>query len=155
MLSFASVPLYDLFCRVTGYGGTTQAGKYIPDNVLAQTVTITFNADVEPGLGWEFKPEQQQIKLRIGEQKLITYRATNHRDVPVTGVAVYNVTPHAVGPYFDKVECFCFKDQTLMPGESIQMPVSFFLDPEMAKDPELKGVHNITLSYTFFEKSGK
>lgn len=149
-LSYASVPLYRLFCQVTGYGGTTQAADSASDVILDRTVTVEFDANTAKGIGWEFKPTQRKIKLRVGEERLAFYTARNDTDKPVTGTAVFNVTPQQVGAYFNKIECFCFTEQTLQPGETKQMPVSFFIDPEIDKDSNLDSIKLITLSYTFF-----
>ncbi len=151
-LAFASVPLYRLFCQVTGLGGTTQvraegAGPTVSD----QTVNVRFDSNVDPSLPWRFKPLQHDVTARLGEEKLAFYRATNLSDKPITGSAVFNVTPFKAGPYFAKIECFCFTEQTLAPGESVDMPVTFFVDPEIYKDINTKDVHTITLSYTFYQ----
>ena len=111
---------------------------------------MRFNADVDPDLPWSFQPEQRQIEVRIGEQSLAYYRARNRSDHPVVGQAVYNVTPFKAGPYFDKIACFCFEEQVLQPGEEVDMPVSFYVDPEILNDPNTRNMHTITLSYTFF-----
>ena len=149
-LTAAAVPLYRLFCQVTGYGGTTQRAEAAPDGEVEQTVTVRFNADVDPDLPWSFAPEQRQIEVRIGEQNLAFYRARNRSDHAVVGQAVYNVTPFKAGPYFSKIACFCFEEQVLRPGEEVDMPVSFYVDPAILTDPNTRDVHTITLSYTFF-----
>ncbi|MGH6901849.1 MAG: cytochrome c oxidase assembly protein [Geminicoccaceae bacterium] len=149
-LTAAAVPLYRLFCQVTGYGGTTQRAAAAPDQGLERTITVRFNADVDPALPWSFQPEQRQIEVRIGEQSLAYYRARNRSDHPVVGQAVYNVTPFKAGPYFDKIACFCFDEQVLGPGEEVDMPVSFYVDPAILNDPNTRDMHTITLSYTFF-----
>jgi cytochrome c oxidase assembly protein subunit 11 len=149
-LSFASVPLYRVFCAVTGYGGTPQIGPAVSRSVSANTITVRFDADVNPGLPWQFAPEQKQITLRLGEQQVAFYRARNRSDRPVTGIAVYNVTPDKAGPYFHKTACFCFNQQTLSPNQEMQLPVSFWVDPAIAIDPNTADVTTITLSYTFF-----
>jgi cytochrome c oxidase assembly protein subunit 11 len=149
-LTAAAVPLYRLFCQVTGYGGTTQRAAAAPTQGLDRTITVRFNADVDPALPWSFQPEQRQIEVRIGEQSLAYYRARNRSDHPVVGQAVYNVTPFKAGPYFDKIACFCFDEQVLGPGEEVDMPVSFYVDPEILNDPDTRNMHTITLSYTFF-----
>lgn len=150
--AYAAVPLYDLFCRVTGFGGTTQRADVAPDTsqVLDRRVTIRFDSNVSGGLGWHFKPVQRTIEVKVGESSLAFYRATNTSSQPLTGTASFNVTPEAAGSYFAKVECFCFTEQTLKPGESIEMPVSFFVDPEFASDRDTSRIREITLSYTFF-----
>jgi cytochrome c oxidase assembly protein subunit 11 len=150
MLAYASVPLYKLFCQVTGYGGTTQEATAAPKKALAKKITIEFNADTDPHLPWEFKPEKRSMRVHIGEQSLAFFSAKNLTSQPVTGRAVYNVVPHQAGSYFVKIECFCFKEQTLAAGEKAHMPVSFYVDPAIVNDPDLKGIETITLSYTFF-----
>ena len=151
-LSYAAVPLYDLFCRVTGFGGTTQVADAAPaaDAVSDRMVTVQFNADVNSALPWTFRPAQREVKVRVGESALAFYRARNDSDVPVTGTATFNVTPLKAGLYFVKVDCFCFVEQTLQPGEEIDMPVSFYVDPEIETDRGVDDVKSITLSYTFF-----
>jgi cytochrome c oxidase assembly protein subunit 11 len=144
------VPLYRLFCEVTGYGGATQKARVLPGKVLGRTVTVRFNADTDPSLPWEFKPGQTAMPVRIGEQSLAFYTAKNLTKASVRGHATYNVVPHKAGQYFTKIDCFCFTDQTLAPGEAVNMPVSFFIDPALADDPDLKEIETITLSYTFF-----
>ncbi len=149
-LSFASAPLYRLFCQVTGYGGATLRADQAPAEVLDRTVAVRFNADTDPGLPWEFKPAQREIKVKLGEQTLAFYTAHNTSRETITGSAVFNVTPDKVGGYFDKLQCFCFNEQTLAPGQSADLPVSFFVDPAMARDANLNDVTAITLSYTFY-----
>ncbi len=155
MLSFAAVPLYQLFCQVTGFGGTTQRAEAFSGPILDRTVTITFNADVDANMPWKFKPVQKHVTVRIGEMMLASYRAENESDQAVTGMATYNVTPHAAGKYFHKVYCFCFEQQTLQPRQVVNMPISFYVDPKIVDDPELKDVKDITLSYTFFNELSK
>jgi cytochrome c oxidase assembly protein subunit 11 len=150
MLAYASVPLYRLFCELTGYGGTPREASHAPDRVYNHTITITFNADTDSSLPWEFKPVQKSLKVKVGEQTLAHYEARNLSGKPVTGRAVYNVVPFAAGPYFVKIECFCFKEQTLKPHTRVDMPVSFYIDPAIMDDPDMKNVKTITLSYTFF-----
>lgn len=149
-LSYAAVPLYQLFCQVTGYGGTTQRAEQVPDTVLDRKITVRFDANTARGLGWNFQPAQRAIEFKIGESALAFYRAENTSGKTVTGTATFNVTPEAAGSYFNKVECFCFTEQTLKAGETTDMPVTFFIDPEMVNDPEAKNIQEITLSYTFF-----
>jgi cytochrome c oxidase assembly protein subunit 11 len=149
-LTAAAVPLYRLFCQVTGYGGTTQRAEATPDRGLEGTITVRFNADVDPALPWSFAPEQRQIEVRIGEQSLALYRARNRSEHPIVGQATYNVTPFKAGPYFSKIACFCFDEQVLQPGEEVDMPVSFYVDPAILSDPDTREVRTITLSYTFF-----
>ena len=155
MLSYAAVPLYQLFCQVTGFGGTTQRAEALPTTVLDRTITVSFNADTDPALPWQFRPLQLETQVKIGESMLIAYEAINTSNAPVTGMATYNVTPHEAGPYFHKIDCFCFEEQVLNPGEQVHMPVSFYIDPTLNDDENLKGVKNITLSYTFFNQSSK
>ena len=149
-LAFASVPLYDLFCRVTGFGGTTQVATSVPDVILERKVTVRFNSDVNRALPWSFRPEARDMELNIGQEGLIAYIAENTSDIPVAGTAVYNVTPPKVGKYFHKTQCFCFEEQVLQPGQAMNMPVLFFVDPSIADDPYMDDVETITLSYTFF-----
>lgn len=150
-LTAASVPLYRLFCQVTGYGGTTQRAEAPPERVAAVPVTVLFNADVAPGLPWRFRPGQRSLEVLPGEQHLAFYEAENRSGEPVVGTASFNVTPHKAGLYFHKLACFCFEQQTLEPGERVEMPVSFFVDPALLEDPSTREVRQITLSYTFFE----
>tara|TARA_R110000868_G_scaffold76499_2_gene219905 strand:- start:48912 stop:49475 length:564 start_codon:yes stop_codon:yes gene_type:complete len=149
--AFASVPLYSLFCQVTGYGGTTRVAVGEAGQILDREVTILFDANTGGGIPWEFAPVQRSMVLRVGESGLAYYRATNTSDRPVTAVATYNVAPYKAASYFSKLECFCFTQQTLDPGESMDMPVLFFVDPLIAEEPYLDDVNTITLSYTFFE----
>jgi cytochrome c oxidase assembly protein subunit 11 len=149
-LTAASVPLYRLFCQVTGYGGTTQRAEVVPERVAATPVTVLFNADVAPGLPWRFRPAQRRLEVLPGEQHLAFYVAENRSSEPVVGMATFNVTPHKAGAYFHKLACFCFEQQTLRPGERVEMPVSFYVDPALLDDPSTRDVREITLSYTFF-----
>ena len=148
-LAYASVPLYRLFCQITGFAGTTQRATAPSAEVLDQTVLVRFDSNVAPGLDWEFAPVVTTTEVRIGENSLAFYRATNRSSVPIVGTATFNVTPEQVGAFFNKVECFCFTEQRLEPGESIEMPVSFFVDPAIVKDADGALVRTITLSYTF------
>ncbi len=150
-LGFASVPLYDLFCRVTGFGGTTSVGTGEGIAVLDRTVKIRFDASLEAGMPWEFKPVQRDMEVRIGEVGLAFYEAYNPTGRTIGGTASYNVQPYAAGGYFTKIDCFCFTEQVLAPGERIEMPVTFYVDPEIMDDEEGKFVKEITLSYTFHE----
>ena len=150
-LSFASVPLYDWFCRVTGYGGTTSVADGASDTVLDREITVRFASATERGMPWKFKPVQTTMKVKIGETGLAFYEASNPTDRTVAGSASFNVTPFTAGGYFSKIDCFCFEEQVLAPGESVQMPVTFYVDPEIVEDDEAKLVHTITLSYTFHE----
>lgn len=150
-LSFAAVPFYNWFCRVTGFAGTTQTATSGSDEILDKTITIRFDASLERGMPWEFKPMQREMELRIGETGLAFYEAYNPTDRVVAGTASYNVTPDAAGGYFTKIDCFCFTMQVLQPHERVQMPVTFYVDPELVQDREGKFVKSITLSYTFHE----
>jgi len=150
MLSFAAVPLYDLFCRVTGFGGTTQQSVTLPEKAIDRKMTVQFNADTMPELPWTFEPLQRNLTLQVGKPQLAFYKVTNTSDRHTIGTSTFNVTPHQAGQYFVKVECFCFEEQPLAPGESLELPVSFYLDPVMQNDDEMDGVTTITLSYTFF-----
>lgn len=154
-LAFASVPLYSLFCRVTGWGGTTQVASSAPDQILDRQVIVKFNADTERNFQWDFKPEQRQVTVNVGAQALVGYRATNIGKKPLTGTAVYNVSPPKVGKYFHKIECFCFQEQTLMPNKTVSMPIVFYVDPAFDGDPYMEDVSVITLSYTFYEAETK
>ncbi len=149
-VSFASVPLYRLFCQVTGFGGTTQIAASAPSEMGERVIKVRFNADVNPKLPWAFQPAQREVTLRVGESGLAFYRARNLAARPSVGVSTFNVTPQKAGPYFNKVQCFCFEEQTLQPGQEVDMAVSFFVDPAIADDPNLDDVKTITLSYTFF-----
>lgn len=149
-VSFASVPLYRLFCQVTGFGGTTQVAESAPQEISERVIAVRFNADVNPKLPWRFGPVEREVKVQVGENRLAFYRAKNISDRPVTGTATFNVTPLKAGQYFSKVACFCFTEQRLDPDQEIDMPVSFFVDPAILDDPELDDVNTITLSYTFF-----
>jgi cytochrome c oxidase assembly protein subunit 11 len=147
----ASVPLYRLFCQATGYGGTTQRASAAPlKEVAGRWITVRFNANTAPDLPWDFAPEQLQVKVHPGEEKVIVYRAVNRSAEPVTGTATFNVTPNKAGIYFDKLQCFCFSKQHLAPGQSATLSVSFFVDPAIVKDPDTADVNTITLSYTMF-----
>ena len=150
MLAYASVPLYRLFCQATGFGGTTQIAQKAASGILARQVTVDFNTDTRDGLPWQFSAEQRAVDVHVGAQTLISFRAINTSAKPVTGTAVYNVVPNEAGKYFMKTQCFCFEQQTIAPGQTMHFHVSFYLDPALADDPELDGLTNITLSYTFF-----
>lgn len=149
-LSFAAVPLYDIFCRVTGYGGTTQVADGFGTEILDRTMRVRFTADADRSLPWEFDSEVREVQVRLGEPMLINYTARNLSDQPVAGTAVYNVNPQRTGIYFTKVECFCFDEQILMPGEEATFPVYFFVDAALDRDRAMDDVRAITLSYTFF-----
>ena len=150
-LAWASVPLYDLFCRVTGYGGTTQVAEATSDKVLDQTITVRFDASLNGDMPWEFRPVETTMQVKIGETALAFYEAYNPTDRTIAGTASYNVAPFSVGGYFAKIDCFCFTEQVLRPGERVTMPVTFYIDPEIVEDAETAGLSTITLSYTFFE----
>jgi cytochrome c oxidase assembly protein subunit 11 len=154
-LAYASVPLYRLFCQVTGYGGTPRQAAVAPGAVYDRKITVTFTGDVAGGLGWRFQPEQRNLTLKVGENKLAFYVAQNLEAAPVTGRAAFNVSPEVFGQYFTKIDCFCFKEQTLRPGERVEMPVSFYIDPAILDDPILSGINNVTLSYTFFRSDSQ
>ena len=148
-LAFASSPLYRAFCEATGFDGTTQRAEKAPGAVPGQ-ITVRFDANTQPGLPWRFEPVQNTVSIAPGAKTQIFYRAKNLSARAWTGQAVFNVTPDTVGKYFKKIQCFCFTEQTLKPGEDVKMPVVFFVDPELRKDPDTKDVHEITLSYTFY-----
>jgi cytochrome c oxidase assembly protein subunit 11 len=150
-LGWAAVPLYDLFCRVTGYGGTTAVASGEGVEVLDRTVKVRFDASLESGMPWRFRPMQREIEVRIGEVALVFYEAENPTDRAIAGSASYNVTPFAAGGFFTKIDCFCFEEQVLGPGERIEMPVTFYVDPALVTDRDGKFVNQITLSYTFHE----
>jgi cytochrome c oxidase assembly protein subunit 11 len=149
-LSFAAVPLYRLYCQVTGYGGTTQRAEQSSGTVLDRTLIVRFDSNVASGLPWKFEPEQRRLEVKIGENALAFYKATNISDRPVTGTAVFNVTPESAGVHFNKIECFCFTEQRLEPGQSVDMAVSFFVDPAFADDEDTTQLSELTLSYTFY-----
>lgn len=151
-MSFAAVPLYQMFCKVTGYGGTTQRVEQMSDVVLDKTINVTFDANVSSGLNWDFKPVDKKVTPKIGETVEIRYVATNNSSTPVTGEAVFNVSPGEAGAYFNKVQCFCFTKTTLQPGETLEMPVVFFVDPAIVDAEETKDIGTITLSYTFYPR---
>ena len=150
-LSFASVPLYRMFCAATGYGGTTQRAEAAPKEVADALITVRFNAETASDLGWDFGPVVPEIQVHPGEQREVFFRAVNRGSEPVTGTATYNVTPAKIGIYFDKLQCFCFNAQYLAPGESKDMGVVFFVDPDLLKDPDTREIRTITLSYSMFK----
>lgn len=152
-VTFASAELYDLFCRVTGYDGTTQRVTEGSQKIIGRKITVRFDANVSPGLGWNFQPVQRSVEIKIGETAQIGYRAQNTAQAASRGKATFNVTPELAGAYFNKLECFCFVDTELKPGQSLDMPVVFFVDPEIVNEPDLKNIDTITLSYTFFPSS--
>jgi cytochrome c oxidase assembly protein subunit 11 len=155
LLSFAAVPLYQLFCQVTGFGGTTQRAQAMPTRILEREVVVSFNADTDPSLPWQFRPTQRDARVQVGAPILASYEVVNNSDAPVTGMATYNVTPHEAGVYFHKVQCFCFEEQTLAAGQRVDMPISFYVDPAIEEDPLLNGLKHITLSYTFFNQASR
>jgi len=149
-LAWASVPLYRMFCQVTGLNGTTQRGQAAPGAVAGRQVRVDFDANVSPKLRWTFRPENPSDTVAVGARDMAFFTATNRSDKPVTGTATFNVTPAQVGKYFTKIQCFCFTQQTLKPGETARMPVIFYVDPKMLDDPDAADVQTITLSYTFY-----
>lgn len=148
-MAYAAVPLYAMFCQVTGYGGTTQRATQYSNRVLDREITVRFDANTA-GVPWEFEPVQREVTIKIGETKQVAYKATNKFSTPTTGRATFNVTPELAGAYFNKVECFCFTNQTLKAGETVDMPIVFYVDPDILKVPEMKNIKTITLSYTMF-----
>ncbi|MDB2415386.1 cytochrome c oxidase assembly protein [Rickettsiales bacterium] len=156
VLAYASFPLYSLFCRVTGYGGTPKIAEESDEIKIGErSFKVRFNADVNAGFKWDFKPAQYQVEVKTGEHKLVFYTAENIADEEITGVATYNVTPDKAGYYFNKIACFCFNEQTLSAKQKVDMPISFFIDPDIENDPDLMDVDTITLSYTFFKSENK
>ena len=149
-MSYAAVPLYRMFCQVTGFGGTTQVAVAPSTTVLDKTIVMRFDANVADNFAWKFEPVKRKFDLKIGENRIASYRATNISDKPLTGTATFNVSPESAGVYFNKIECFCFTEQTLQPGESVDMPVSFFVDAGFADDPNTAHISQLTLSYTFY-----
>lgn len=149
-VSFAAVPLYDLFCRVTGFGGTPMIGQAAPATPGEATITVRFNANTQPNLPWQFAAQSHSMTLRVGEEGLAFYTARNMTDRPVTGISAYNVTPEIVGRYFHKTACFCFVEQTLEGNQVVDMPLTFWVDPRIAQDPATRDIRTITVSYTFF-----
>jgi cytochrome c oxidase assembly protein subunit 11 len=149
-MSFAAIPLYSIFCRVTGFAGTTQVSRIAPKHMLGRTLTIRFDSNVTPGLPWKFVPEQNEIKLHIGEVATVHYKVINEAARTITAQASYNVSPPTVGAYFDKINCFCFTQQTMKPGETREMTVVFYVDPAIVKDRDQDVLNTITLSYTFY-----
>jgi cytochrome c oxidase assembly protein subunit 11 len=149
-LTYASVPLYRVFCQVTGFGGTTQRADAAPEKTVDRRMTIVFDANTAPSLPWIFEPVQRSLEVKVGEENFAHYRATNTSDHAVTGTAVFNVTPDIAGAYFNKIQCFCFTRQTLKAGQSVDLPVSFFVDPAIVDDRGMDRINTITLSYTFY-----
>ena len=167
-LTYAAVPLYRMFCQATGFGGTVKEGAGVEEKLRARAenpdkqveaaaatrdLLVTFNSDVADNLSWKFYPTQKSLKIHPGQSTLAFYTAHNTGDKAVTGVSTYNVTPQQVGQYFNKVQCFCFEEQKLRPNEKVDMPVFFYIDPEFATDPKMKGINTVTLSYTFYKVS--
>ena len=150
-MAWASVPLYDLFCRVTGYGGYTNVSEVESEIILDKSITIRFDASLERDMPWEFMPVERQVEVKFGETALAFYEAYNPTSRPIAGSASYNVTPYDAGSFFNKIDCFCFQEQVLQPGERVQMPVTFYVDPELVNDKDAKFAKTITLSYTFYE----
>lgn len=151
-LAFAAVPLYDLFCKATGFGGAPRvaAGTAGAGQILERTMSVRFDANVAPSLGWRFEPESPEVRLRVGQTQTVFYKVTNRTGRASTGIASFNVQPERAAAHFVKIQCFCFTEHTLQPGESIEAPVVFYIDPEIAKDRDLDGVKSLTLSYTYF-----
>jgi cytochrome c oxidase assembly protein subunit 11 len=149
-LTAASPTLYSIFCQVTGYGGTTQRATAAPGEILERTMTVRFDANVSPNLAWKFEPVQHTLDIKVGETGLAFYRATNLSDRPLTGTAAFNVAPDSMGLFFSKIECFCFKEQTLQPGQTVEMPVTFYIDPKVVEDADARQLSNVTLSYVFY-----
>jgi len=150
-LAWASVPFYNWFCRVTGFGGVTGVAQGESDVILDKTIKVRFDGSLDRNMPWQFKPMQREMELRIGETGLAFFEAYNPTDHPIAGQASYNVTPYEAGGFFEKIECFCFTEQVLQPGERVEMPVTFYVDPEIVTDRDAKYTHTITLSYTFYE----
>jgi cytochrome c oxidase assembly protein subunit 11 len=149
-LAFASVPLYRMFCQVTGYGGQPQRADKAPGEVLERTIRVRFDGNVDHALPWTFAPVQQTMDVKIGETALAFFKATNQTSAPVSGTAIFNVAPELASRYFTKIECFCFKQQTLAGGQTVEMPVTFFVDPKIVEDEDTRNISEITLSYTFY-----
>lgn len=149
-MAFAAVPLYRLFCQVTGFGGTTQRADTAPDAEIARDISVRFDANIGNGLGWSFRPLTRSVEIKVGALGETVFVAENRTGLPTTGTAVFNVTPLEAGVYFNKIACFCFDEQTLQPGERIEMPVTFFVDPAIAENGDMDSVRTITLSYTFY-----
>jgi cytochrome c oxidase assembly protein subunit 11 len=150
--AYAAVPFYNWFCRATGFNGTTQVATAGPSGMIDRDVTVRFDANIGPGLPWRFEPEQNDIKIKLGQVVTVNYRVVNEAARPITAQAAYNVAPLNAGSYFQKINCFCFTEQTLKPGETRDMAVVFYVDPSMAKDPDGKEINSITLSYTFYRQ---
>jgi len=153
-LADASVPLYDLFCKVTGFGGTPIVRDENGSAIMDRTIAVRFDSNVAPGLSWRFSPEKPEVKVKLGETTTVYYKVTNTGDRPSTGIATYNVQPDLAGTYFSKLECFCFTEQTLQPGETLESAVVFYVDPRLVQDSDVKDLTSITLSYTYFPSKG-
>jgi len=153
-LAYASVPLYDLFCKVTGFGGTPIVRDENGSAIMDRTIAVRFDSNVAPGLSWRFSPEKPEVKVKLGETTTVYYKVTNTGDRPSTGIATYNVQPDLAGTYFSKLECFCFTEQTLQPGETLESAVVFYVDPRLVQDSDVKDLTSITLSYTYFPSKG-
>jgi cytochrome c oxidase assembly protein subunit 11 len=149
-MSYAAVPLYRMFCQVTGYGGTVREVEQASSVILDQTIKVRFDGNISPALQWDFKPDQREVVMKLGETKQIFFHAKNMSNKELTGQATFNVTPEQAGAYFNKIQCFCFTETTLKPGQELEMPVLFFVDPDIIKDREAKSIGTITLSYTFY-----
>jgi cytochrome c oxidase assembly protein subunit 11 len=149
-MAFAAVPLYEMFCQVTGLAGTTQRADAAPDSAIARDISVRFDANIGNGLGWSFRPLTRSVEIKVGAVGEAVFVAENRTGQPTTGTAVFNVTPLEAGAYFNKIACFCFDEQTLQPGERIEMPVTFFVDPAIAENSDMDSVRTITLSYTFY-----
>ena len=154
-MSFAAVPLYRIFCQATGYGGTPRQAARAPDTMLNRVVTVRFDANIGNGLGWSFRPQVRETKVKLGEVGTVSFLVENRGEATSTGTAAFNVAPDDVGAYFNKIACFCFSDQTLAAGQSAELGVTFFVDPALANDPDLATTNTITLSYTFFPSAAK
>jgi cytochrome c oxidase assembly protein subunit 11 len=152
--AYAAVPIYKIFCQITGYGGTTQVATDNPKGVIAREMTTRFDSNIDGGLAWQVTAAHP-VTSQIGQVETVVYTARNLSNRTITGTAVFNVTPERAGVYFNKIECFCFTEQTLKPGETVQMPVTFFVDPDIDENAELKTIHDITLSYTFYASNDK
>lgn len=150
-LSYAASPLYEAFCKATGFAGTPRVAVEGDRPVLKRTVEVRFDTNVDPNLSWRFEPVQREVSVHLGEEKLVYFRATNMSQRPIVGTATYNVTPESAGAWFNKIQCFCFTEQLLKPGQSVDMPVIFFVDPDMDKDRRYDNIRTVTLSYTFYE----
>tara|TARA_B100001559_G_C16250737_1_gene506859 strand:+ start:116 stop:742 length:627 start_codon:yes stop_codon:yes gene_type:complete len=151
--AYAAVPLYKIFCQVTGFGGTTQVSDSLPATVGKRVIKVQFDANVAKGLSWNFVPAQREVSVKVGEEGIAYYTAKNLTDRHIKGSAVFNVTPIKAGYYFNKIDCFCFQEQVLAPGEEVKMPVTFFINPDISNEPGMKDIEIITLSYTFFEQN--